>query len=120
MEVSGLKNLKERLKALPVKHASGVERGLMLAALRLQQESQSVVPVKTGNLRSSYRTTKTGSGFDTVVEGGYYGVNYAVKVHEDLEMKHAPGKQAKFLEEPARRLRGELVQIVLDNAKRKQ
>lgn len=27
---------------------------------------------------------------------------YAIYVHEDLEARHAPGKQAKFLETPAR------------------
>lgn len=29
---------------------------------------------------------------------------YAVFVHEDLTARHAPGKQAKFLEQPARQL----------------
>jgi len=40
---------------------------------------------------------------------------YAIFVHEDLTAKHKPGKQAKYLEQPARQLSssGELGRIVL-------
>jgi hypothetical protein len=45
---------------------------------------------------------------------GYAGVNYAIYVHENLEAAHSPGKQAKFLESPARTLNntGQLGKIV--------
>ena len=33
-----------------------------------------------------------------------YTANYALYVHEDMEARHAPGKQAKYLEQPAREL----------------
>ena len=33
-----------------------------------------------------------------------YTASYGIYVHENLEAKHKPGKQAKFLEAPARRL----------------
>ncbi len=36
------------------------------------------------------------------VIAGYFGVNYAIFVHENLKAKHKPGKTAKFLETPAR------------------
>lgn len=41
-----------------------------------------------------------------------YTANYAIYVHENLEAKHTVG-QAKFLEEPARRLRGDMANLVL-------
>lgn len=34
-----------------------------------------------------------------------YTAAYAIYVHENLTAKHKPGKQAKFLEQPARQLR---------------
>lgn len=41
-----------------------------------------------------------------------YTAAYALQVHEDLEASHKPGKQAKYLEQPARELRDELGRIV--------
>jgi IS1 family transposase len=49
-------------------------------------------------------------GNQSVVVG--YTQKYALYVHEDLNARHAPGKQAKYLEDPARRLRHELAAIV--------
>jgi hypothetical protein len=45
---------------------------------------------------------------------GYEGVNYAVYVHENLEARHAPGTQAKYLEQPAREKQNVLAQIIVD------
>ncbi len=53
---------------------------------------------------------KYSSGEDTSVVVGYT-ANYAVRVHE-RPAKHAPGKQHKFLEQPARQLGGELSSII--------
>lgn len=51
---------------------------------------------------------------------GYAGVNYAIYVHENLEAAHSPGKQAKFLESPARTLSntGQLGKIMEKTVKR--
>lgn len=48
----------------------------------------------------------------TVLVG--YTQSYALKVHEDLEAHHKPGKKAKYLEAPARRLARVLTKIVVD------
>lgn len=37
---------------------------------------------------------------------------YALEVHENLEAKHRPGKQAKYLEEPARLYQQDIARIV--------
>lgn len=42
-----------------------------------------------------------------------YTQSYALMVHENTEAHHKPGKQAKYLEEPARRLRSELARVVV-------
>ena len=41
-----------------------------------------------------------------------YSQDYAIYVHEDLDAAHAEGTQAKFLEEPMRRMRPELLRVV--------
>lgn len=41
-----------------------------------------------------------------------YTANYALYVHENLEARHEPGKQPKFLEQPARENKDALVEIV--------
>jgi hypothetical protein len=60
---------------------------------------------KLEKLTDKYRS----KGEDSVVVG--YTANYAVYVHE-RPAKHAPGKQWKFLEQPARRLGGVLGGII--------
>lgn len=47
-----------------------------------------------------------------------YNTPYAVKVHEDLAMNHPNGGQAKYLEEPARRLAPTLAQKIYDGLKK--
>lgn len=41
-----------------------------------------------------------------------YSIPYAVRIHEDLEMAHPNGGQAKYLEQPARTHAQELRQII--------
>lgn len=105
----------------------GVSRGLRLAGLALQRESQMVVPVDFGPLKASAYTRAQGKGIDTVVTVGYTAA-YALYVHEQVGMKMkgqprtAPSKgnywdpagrgQAKFLEEPMRRLMPRLADII--------
>jgi hypothetical protein len=130
--VTGVQGILKNLKARNAALAAGVSRGLRLAGLHLQRESQRVVPVDLGNLKASAFTRATGKGYDTVVNIGYT-ATYAIFVHENVEMKwkglprHAPSKgrywdpqgrgQAKFLEEPARRLGPELRAIIRAHSK---
>lgn len=113
-------------------------QALKLAGLRLQRESQQLVPVDTGNLKASAYTRSAGVGFKTVVTVGYEAA-YALFVHEAVGMvlkgQPRPGgtvksgkrkgqpkrgkywdpqdrAQAKFLEQPARTLRKELLAII--------
>lgn len=130
--ITGVQRVIDNLRRRRDFLAAGVERGLTRAGLMLQRESQRLVPVDYGVLKASAFTRKTGSGFGTVVTVGYTAA-YAIYVHENVEMRlrgeprPAPHKgrywdpqgrgQSKFLEEPARRLRGTLRQIILDEAR---
>jgi hypothetical protein len=60
---------------------------------------------KLDKLKDKYRS----QGTPSVVVG--YTANYAVYVHE-VPAKHSPGKQMKFLEQPAREMGNELGSIV--------
>lgn len=106
-----------------------VEAGLKAAGLMLQGESQRLAPVEFGNLKASAYTVARGAGFNAVVEVGYMAA-YAAFVHELVAMKlrgqprlpNPPHRgfywdpqgqaQAKFLEEPARRMAPQLVAVI--------
>lgn len=114
-KVTGLQAVLGNLKRVKGDVANGVERGVVKAGLALQRASQKVVPVDTGNLKGSAFTKKEGTGFETDAIVGYT-AGYAIFVHEDLEAQHAEGKQAKFLEGPARELAPQLVEIIRKEA----
>lgn len=63
--------------------------------------TKSVFNMLSGNLAEDSPSVTVG-----------YTADYAVYVHEDLTAKHKQGKQAKFLEAPARTLGPELGKIV--------
>jgi len=65
------------------------------------EESQRLVPVDTGRLKRSgfVETRQTAGGTVAAIGYGRYGrPTYAAFVHENLNVRHAPPTQAKFLE----------------------
>lgn len=74
-------------------------RGVEVACEWLLGEARQQVPIDEGTLERSGTVTiskrdKVGAvSFDTL---------YAVRQHEDLENRHAGGRKAKYLEDPAR------------------
>lgn len=93
------------------KSAVGVKKGSAEAARKLMdsvyKESQHLVPVQTTALKTSARITEREANDKvtiTIHYGSVFGIRdssaYAVYVHEDLSLKHAPGKSAKFVEIP--------------------
>jgi hypothetical protein len=109
--VERLGNLKGRLAKIRSKHEKGLERGLVKCGLLLQRTSQKIVPVDTGNLRASAFTRKEPIASQIIVTVGYT-ASYAIYVHEILTNRHKPGKQAKFLEWPARYLQPDFRRII--------
>ena len=113
VKITGMTKVLRNLKASAAKTAMQVQTGLKKGGLFLQRESMKIVPIDLNHLRPSARTDSTGSGFKTDVVVHYgAGADYAVYVHEDLEAKHKVGKQAKFLEQPARQKKNEIFKIV--------
>ena len=97
--------------------ARGMARGITKATLFLLRKSQQVVPVDTGALRASGFAEIMGAGFRTQGRVGYT-MSYAIFVHENLEARHRPGKQAKYLSGPAKKFRNKMVQIMRDEAQK--
>ena len=113
MSVSGLKKIEAAIAAHKRKTARGMRAGLIMAGLFLQREAQLIVPVDTTDLKESANTRPEGKGMDTQVVVSF-GTEYAVYVHENLEARHAPGKQAKFLETPLREKGDRMAEIVVE------
>jgi hypothetical protein len=96
------------LKVVQDRLAKDLDNGLLTAGMVLQAESQSLCPVKTGNLKNSATTRKHESSTDDriVYVVGYEAVEYAIYVHE-MDGPFKVG-QPKFLEQPARQMASEL------------
>ncbi len=110
--ITGVQNVITNMKAAVVVSANNTGRNLMRAGLFLQRESQKIVPVDTSNLKNGAftRAEKMGGVVTDVLVG--YTADYAVFVHEDMKANDASGKQAKFLEEPARTKRPQILRII--------
>lgn len=110
--VTGVTAMIAKMKAVDKKTEVKLTRGLIAAGRRLQRESQLVVPIKTGNLKGSAFTRNMGGKGKTadIVVG--YTAGYAIYVHELIHSQHKEGKQAKYLEEPARIHRDTLLKII--------
>jgi hypothetical protein len=74
-------------------------RGLWLAALHLLHEAQAIVPIEEATLERSGVASVDASKFMSAVS---FATPYAVRQHEELDYRHDPGRQAKYLEAPMR------------------
>ena len=134
--ITGIREMQQALAKTEKLTYKGLRTGLKRAGLLLQRESMKLVPIQTGNLRGSADTQMEGAG-KQVAAVVFYSTDYAIFVHENLEAAHGaafnakyaeeiaaappnhpfyfkrgPKQQAKFLEQPLREMRGQLVQIV--------
>lgn len=86
---------------------AAAEQGLALALQHLLAEAQRIVPLDKGPLERSGKVTQDGLNgavsFDTV---------YAVRQHEELTWRHAPGRQAKYLETPMNTQREQMLRLM--------
>ena len=114
VKITGVNRVLGRMRKATKGYASRAERGLKNAGLFVQSCSQRIVPVDLGNLKGTAATDNIGGkGFKTDIVVHYgAGADYAVYVHENLDARHKPGKQAKFLELVVRRERSEIFRII--------
>lgn len=105
-----------------VEDARKIDDGLERCAGVVLRKALKYVPVDTRDLYNSGRVEGNGKpGFGArwyVMFGGVWGfvrdgwVHYALYVHEDLSVSHAPPTCAKFLERAAREVRGTCTSIL--------
>ncbi|MGW3191594.1 hypothetical protein ACWDBT_27515 [Streptomyces ardesiacus] len=72
-------------------------RGLLLGAEHVLAESQAVVPLDEGYLQNTGTASVDEGDLTAMVS---YDGPYAARQHEELTWRHAPGRQAKYLEGP--------------------
>lgn len=73
--------------------AEGLRRGLE----HVLERSRAIVPLEEGTLERSGRVVLDESTLEGAVT---YDTVYARRQHEELTWRHAPGRQAKYLETP--------------------
>ena len=73
-------------------------KGLQNAAEHLLQVSRTRVPLEEGTLERSGVASADRSSLTAAVS---YDTPYAVYQHERMDLRHAPGRTAKYLEQPA-------------------
>jgi hypothetical protein len=130
-KVRGIPGLRRAFKEFGRRKVKGLHRGIKKAAAYLLGESLEIVPVDTGYLRASaYINTYAEGSYIQVLVG--YTAEYAIYVHEDLELRHGqefndwyifeiqaglehergPNQQAKFLSQPFRTEREYMLEII--------
>ncbi|MFI1701953.1 hypothetical protein ACH419_39235 [Streptomyces bobili] len=93
----------------------GAARGLLLSAEHVLQKSQQVVPLDESPLMQSGTASVDEPSLTAVVS---YDTPYAIKQHEDLTLRHAPGRTAKYLESPLNASRAEVAAIIAAQIRR--
>ena|SRR5688572_28610083 len=90
-------------------------RGLRKAGEHLLAESRDLVPLEEGTLERSGTVV---IDEDTLTATVVYDTPYAVVQHEDMTYRHAPGRQAKYLEEPFNRERDTMQALIAAELRR--
>lgn len=94
---------------------AGAARGLLLAAEFVLSQSTEVVPLDEAELQRSGTASVDAPSLTAMVS---YDTPYAVRQHEELDYRHAPGRQAKYLEQPLNACRGPVERIIAAEVRR--
>jgi hypothetical protein len=103
--------LRKQMRLLRDGGRMAIARGIYEVAHEIMGESKGIVPYEHGHLQETgdVGMPETVAGRIQVTMGyGGVAVDYAIRQHENMEYKHAPGKQAKYLENPTMRRKGEI------------
>jgi hypothetical protein len=84
-------------------------RGMRLALEHVLAESNKIIPLEEGTLMRSGKVSLDESTLQGSIS---YDTPYAVRQHEELTWKHAPGRQAKYLETAVNANRAECLRIM--------
>lgn len=110
IQIKGVKELSDALKREPEKIRAVMVQAIYQTGVDVQNKAMTLVPVDTGNLRSTADTTQpklTGANrvrvevsFGGPTKDAPEGANYAAVQHERVDYAHPNGGQAKYLEQP--------------------
>lgn len=90
-------------------------RGVFLAAEYVLGEANNVVPLDESPLMHSGVASVDEPSLTGMVS---YDTPYAVRQHEDLTYRHAPGRTAKYLERPLNASRAEVLALIAAQLRR--
>lgn len=94
-DMSGLNKPSFRGQTVAERVGSGTSAGLMELGLKIERDAKRKTPVDTGKLKNSGYSKPSGTWANPKVEVGF-SADYALYVHEDLEVNHRNG-EARFL-----------------------
>jgi hypothetical protein len=100
LELVGKEHLMKALHQLGPRAVASMKRALNMKHEEIMRAAKDRTPIDTGNLvNSGIVLPSRVEGTQVISEGGFGGpaVDYAVEVHENLEVRHTVG-QAKFYE----------------------
>lgn len=83
------------LRAIGTAQRGGAARGLHLATEHVLGVARTRVPIEEGTLE---RSGTASVDEDTLTGAVSFDTPYAVRQHEDMDLKHDAGRQAKYLE----------------------
>ncbi len=87
------------LHRIEVKILAAAEKAVALGGEHVLGESTKIVPLEEGTLSRSGKTSAEMTG-DVAVAAVSYDTPYAARQHEEMDWRHDPGRQAKYLEQP--------------------
>ncbi|WP_307848307.1 hypothetical protein [Streptomyces sp. RK31] len=94
---------------------AGGARGLLLGAEHVLGISNDKVPLDEGFLQSTGTASVDEADMNAMVS---YDGPYAVRQHEELEWRHAPGREAKYLENALNSSRTEVQALIAAQLRR--
>ncbi len=101
--ITGITEALRDIRAARATVLPALGRALYAEAAPVFDRSQDLVPVDTSALQQSgalHKPEIAGNSVSVEISYGDAGVEYAAVVHEDLSVRHMPGRQGKYLEVP--------------------
>ncbi|MFJ7902375.1 hypothetical protein ACIQ6V_18095 [Streptomyces sp. NPDC096198] len=90
-------------------------RGLLLGAEHTLAAARQRVPINEGTLERSGSASVDERNLTAAVS---FDTPYAVRVHEDMNARHAPGRRAKYLESVLPEVAGDVQELIAAQVRR--
>lgn len=118
----GASDIQGNLQGVRERKNAGAVKGAKLAALNVLNVSNQQAPHEDGDLERdgavSAEATKDGAVAAIAYGRTAQTKDYAVVQHEDMTLKHDPGRNAKYLENALNSTRAQSLEIMAEATKR--